>query len=62
MVATNFSTKKPPTLGVRFSSHFTLHFSTSVKRSEGNRKAKVNKKIPVCYFSEVKLSTAYLPT
>lgn len=38
MVATNFSTKKPPTLGVRFSSHLTLHFNTSVKKSEGTNK------------------------
>ena len=35
MVATNFSTKKPPTLGVRLASQSTLHCRDSAKRSSG---------------------------
>lgn len=34
MVATNLSTKNPPILGIRFSSHLTLHFRASMKASE----------------------------
>lgn len=35
MVATNFSTKKPPTLGVKSASQSTLHCRDSAKRSVG---------------------------